>query len=914
MNYLGNDTGVSNGGSPGDSPGENSSDPSKAPPSKATLSKTPAPHPPLRAFDRDTRQSLIRLGATSTPPLALKSNTPFPELCAALERVPSEERRDFALHLIASALDVPALKAYTLDKLPFVLRHTSVAEKGDLVRHLFETKAGRRRERFELAAEVFRACADFRELRDLHRNIGPQFIRRTKSAQMLDILARFEYIESLRNRHIAPPLRATAKLAESHNRLADLKETLHEARRIVAADKLLARTPRGRQFANIINHNLRLLRREMDDIETAAEAREVANSIAAKMKLEFRYGVAITVREERGEPLVNLWSTDELAEIGRTLKRVPESLVLLSKHLGTIRKATIPDLANVGENVCGLWTESDGTIELREGLHHDADLAKSYGGKSGLGVILTHELGHVYESDRGYDIHQAKLEDGRKPPLFLSTEYRDISGWSIVDPTKYRIRHGGKAAIIEGASYRLEHDVAKIDGRDVFLIYDADNRTMFSHPVRAEWSLDDYSRANPSEDFAVSFSEYFRLPKQLAEFAPSKFLLLERHFGTYAADGEINAAATRSRSSRDRSNQGTSRALAPVVVRNTAFESFMIERFDQMTRGEQAWLLANLRFQKEERTDRSQIFALYRTYKDVLPLFRRTQFLQFVGQPERYAAVGDIMGDIMIQYKPANLALLAARLRGAEIGVLTLRSSRDGNNAHIDAIARFTGYSFEQRNLYFISDEKLNARIRHVNGGPAKKSHILGDFAAGHYSDQNGERRAMRRAYKRVVFYEDESRNLDAARRKAAEFPDGRLVVIDAKKPDAASIWSGICRRLLEGNVRSPNSAREIVFFDLDGTMFEVDATINIINRDSGVILRRLGQREYGSKPESAWIDEMVAADPTIDRHAIAFDFDDFKQPERIARQINFPRHLRDPNFKSTRERNRYRRTGRSAE
>lgn len=868
----------------------------------------------LRSFDKGTRRDLVRLGALESPPLGLKSSLPFPQLAQALEHAPAEKRIDFITPFITAALTDPHLKPYILDKAPFLLQHLTVTEKGDLVRHLFESKEGRRRDRYELAAEVFRACDDFHDLKVLCRNVGSQFIHRTKSAQMLDILARYEIIDSLRVLRIRPPLPRSAKIDQAEVYLDELVETLKEARRIVNADPRLAHTPFGKRMRNIIDTNLRFVAREREEADTAAEFRELANSLAAKMKLEFRYGVAITLRQERGQRLVQPWTTTELGEISSTLRRFPECLVILSKHLETIRKSPLTELSSKTDSVLGLWTESDGTIQLVEGLHYEDTLRKSYGNKSPLGVVLTHEFAHVYESDRGYDISQAKLEDGRKPSLFHSSEYREISGWTVVEPSKYRITHGGKSAVIEGVSYRLEHDVAKIGGKDVFLVYHSDTRTMFSHSVRAEWSLDDYSRANPSEDFAESFASYFRMPKQLAEFAPSKFLLLEQHFQEYANKPEIMAAVSTSRESRERSHAEVEKKTRRPTERREQFESFMIERFDQMTRGEQSWILANLRFMKEERTDTAQIYALYRTYKEVLPIFRRTQFLQFAHDPEFYGSIADVMLDVLKPYKPANLALLAARLRGAEIGVLTLRSSRDGNDAHIDALSKFTGYTFSQRNLYFVSDEKLNERIRHLPSGAAKKAHILGDFASGEYRTASGEVKSMRRSYGRVIFYEDEEKNLAVAQKKALEFPDGRVVVIDANKLNPERIWRSICERLLDGRTKPANSSKEFVFFDLDGTMFDVGATINVINRQTGMIVRQLSQQEYGSRPESAWLDEIVSGDPSQDRAELAFDFDDFRIADRVAQQINYPRHLRRSESPEIRRENRRKRTGRASE
>ncbi|MFM1847254.1 MAG: hypothetical protein RL417_728 [Pseudomonadota bacterium] len=881
---------------------------------RAAAAKKLDPLKEVRAFDKDTRKELVRLGTFGDPPLTLKSSMPFPQLAEALQRAPAEKRVEFITPFSTAGLNEPHLKSYILDKLPFVLQHLSTSEKGDLIRHLFDSKEGRRRDRYELAAEVFRACDDFHDLKDLCRNVGSQFIRRTKSAQMLDILARYEIIDSLRGLRIRPPLPRSAKIEHAEVYLDELAETLKEARRIVHSDPLLAHTPFGKRMRNIIDSNVRFIKKERDDADDAEDFRELANSVASKMKLEFRFGVAVTLRQERGQRLVEPWSTAELSELSTTLRRFPECLIILSKNLETIRKAPDAELSTAKETVYGLWTEGDGTIQLREGLHADTETRKAYGNKSPLGVILTHEFAHVYESDRGYDISQAKLEDGRNPPLYHSSEYRQISGWSVVDPSKYRITHGGKSAVIAGVSYRLDHDVAKLGGKDVFLVYHADTRTMFSYPMRAEWSLDDYSRANPSEDFAVSFAEYFRLPKQLAEFAPSKFLLFEHHFQEYAAKPEIMAAVRSSRASRAEIAADTDTRSKKLTERRATFESFMLERFDQMTRGEQAWVLANLRFRKEERTDTSQIYPLYRALKEVPAPIRRAQFVSFNSEAENYKEISDVMLDILKPYKQANLALLAARVRGAEIGVLTLRSSREGNAAHLDAIERFSGYSFSPRNLYFLSDEKFNERIRHIPGGPAKKAYILGEFANGEYRTASGESNPLRQRYGRVIFYEDETRNLEAARQKAAEFPDGRLVVIDANRASPEGIWRSICTRLLNGSPREPNSTREIVFFDLDGTMFDVAASIRIVHRPTQQILRTLSQPEFSTKPEAAWLNEVLAANPAIERSELTFDFDDFKLPERISEQVSYPRHLRRKDSPEIRRENRRKRTGRAAE
>jgi hypothetical protein len=869
----------------------------------------------LRTFDKETRRDLVRLGASSDPAIILRASMPFPQLAKALENAPADKRVAFITPFITASLGEAHLRPYVRDKVPFLLQHLSNDEKGDLVRHLFDHTAGRRRDRYELAAEIFRACDDLADLKELCRNVGSQIMRRTRSAQMLDILARHEIIDSLRDLRIPCPLMSCAKIDQAELYLDELDATLREARRIVRSDPLLAHTPFGKRMRNIIDANIRLIAREREEADDAAEFRELANSIAAKLKLEFRYGVAITLRQERGQRLVDLWSTSEVAEIDRTLRRFPECLVVLSKHLETIRKTPDDELSTPTETVFGLWIAKDGTIQLREGLHVDSETRKAYGNKSPLGVILTHEFAHVYESDRGYDIAQAKLEDGRNPPLFHSSEYRRISGWSVVEPSKYRITHGGKSAVIDGVSYRVAHDVAKLEGKDVFLVYHADTRKMFSHPVRAEWSIDDYSRANPSEDFAVSFAEYFRLPRQLAEFAPSKFLLLEEHFQKYARNPRIMALVSTSRTSRERHEVPTEVHRPVPQERREQFERFMAERFDQMTGGERAWVLANLTFVKEDRTDTSQIYPLYRAYKEKEPRIVRAQFSRCLVDPALYDATGDIVFDVLKTYKPAHLALLAAKIRGAELGVLTLRSGREGNLGHINALAQFAGYDFMQRNLYFVSDETLNLRVRHLPSGAARKAQILEDFAAGEYRTATGEIQPLHRRYDRVIFYEDEQRNLEAAREKARQFPAGRLVIIDANRIDPERIWRGICQTLRNGEVKPHHSAREIVFFDLDGTMFDVAATINLVNQRNGTIVRRLTQHEFSAKPEAAWIEDAMAADPAVHREDLVLDFGDFRLAHRVAQQIEgHPRHLRRSDLAEIRRDNRRKRTGRPTE
>jgi len=165
-----------------------------------------------------------------------------------------------------------------------------------------------------------------------------------------------------------------------------------------------------------------------------------------------------------------------------------------------------------------------------------------------------------------------------------------------------------------------------------------------------------------------------------------------------------------------------------------------------------------------------------------------------------------------------------------------------------------------------------------------------------------------------VIFFEDEPKNIAAAEAKARAFPDGRIVVIDANKPSAESIWRSICSRLLSGKVNPVHSKREIVFFDLDGTMFDVTATISVIDRGTGRIVHRLTQQEFSAKTEQEWFDQIAAADSSVNRSDLALDFGDFKLAERVAQQINFPRHLRRRDSKEIRRQNRLNRTGRATE
>jgi len=239
------------------------------------------------------------------------------------------------------------------------------------------------------------------------------------------------------------------------------------------------------------------------------------------------------------------------------------------------------------------------------------------------------------------------------------------------------------------------------------------------------------------------------------------------------------------------------------------------------------------------------------------------------------------------KYFPALLVALNAAYRGDDIGLLTARGNRRGHLAVIQVIESFLGFKIERRNIYFVNDDSRNQRLGNVSTAE-KKLLVLRNFVEGMYHDEQGKEQPMSAKYRRVYFYDDEPRNLQTVNLFAASRGwEDRLIAVDPFKLSCAALWRSLVKKVLRGSFPAPGRRRVMHFFDIDGTLMQVDACMYVIDKLDGKRLLMVTQEAFAEHPVvQYWLEQAKLAHPDIPGERIEMDFADFRDATRVEKLI----------------------------
>lgn len=431
-----------------------------------------------------------------------------------------EQRQGFVAEMITLALSGEVGRKYVEGKLSAILRYSPPAERAATVKGLLVDQENK--EQIGLAERILRISSDLKTLAEVVENVGAETF-----AQQINPLR--EYVAHLvigidiRQSKQPEKLGANAKIGTIVRRLAELTETLKERIEICDSQPELAQTRVAKMYRDAAKYNLNWIRRELKDPESAGVVgfREFANMMIMKSALEANYCVSLTVARTKQIEEQRRWTTTDIEDIAHVFGKIGEGRILFTPLLHEIRRvASIKDEDAKEEDDDDLVTfavrHSDGCIEVSDEAIDDKGLKKQYDGLSSLRPALCHEIGHGLQIGKhcALSINSAKERiNGPGDALYDFDRWLEISGWIVYDRKRWKSAHDDQAVLIDQKSTLPLETPVQHEGKWLVLRMDKDEKMLYAHRFDAEFSLRDYSRTTPWEDWAEAFTEYMLLPE-----------------------------------------------------------------------------------------------------------------------------------------------------------------------------------------------------------------------------------------------------------------------------------------------------------------------------------------------------------------------------------------------------------------
>ena len=240
--------------------------------------------------------------------------------------------------------------------------------------------------------------------------------------------------------------------------------------------------------------------------------------------------------------------------------------------------------------------------------------------------------------------------------------------------------------------------------------------------------------------------------------------------------------------------------------------------------------------------------------------------------------LSDVIGLLVEDYRFEKLhkhgfsnglvAMMRAMEKGQDVGIITARSSKEGNQPIIALIERFTKNPIKYK--FFVNDKTLSKSLTGSTTA-LKKLQILIEF-------RNGIGQAPKK-YSKVKLFEDENLNLEAVQNREAliqELGFKKNIKLDNIKAYDIRLWDF---DKLDSEIKP--SKNTISFFDLDGTVIHTDAKIHIKDKSTNTILATLTQEEFAIHGKEK-IQDMIKTNPNA-----YIDLSEFSHKRKIKKQVN---------------------------
>ncbi len=841
----------------------------------------------LELFTRDLLLEIVE----TLPSKALRLSFSQKELSTSslmevLKLASPETRKGFVNEMLTLALSGEEANEYVAGRLSKILKLANSEERAELVSNLICTPASEKS--LLLAEKILRISPDLNFLAEVVNKVGVDTLIQLERREFTEYVATLGIGIGVREADHPPLLNPTTTGKTILARIDQLKEVLQERIELCDTYDQLAKSKAAGVQRSAAEENIKYLTREAKRCESVGELRDLTNRVIVKSAIEGIYGINLSAEKDKKGRYVRQWNMDDLEDIAKVLNAIGEGRVLFTPLLTEVSR-----VRKVAEEGSESEDESDevpfavrhfksGRIDVSDDAIHDEFLEKKYDGVSSLQVALAHEIGHGLqlgrESNLVYDTSNDRIA-GPADSLYDFGRWLEISGWIIFDSKRVQIKHDKQAALID-----QKHEFAlgipvQYQGQWMIFRWDSGEKTLYAHRFNAEFSLRDYAKTSPWEDWAEAFAEYTVLPKRLATYAPQKFIYFEDQLGRFENDKEMLRVAHDSlrlkAAASQPANYDDHKAYArpgkeSKVQPNPHRDQFLTSRFEALTHKEQSWILAQMLAKHEDTHGLSQIYSSYETLKKKSTDQRSRLFFRLLLDPETHAVASETFLDTKRKYLPALIAALNGIQQGDEIALLTARSSKSNNKVLVETVERFLNHSIADQYRFFPNDPVEREKVPGTNTAERKLT-IL---------------KALLNDYKKVIFYDDEDKNLKAVEHyaKANRLGD-RLKVIDVRKLPPDKMWESLLEKFEEK--RNKSKSDTIRVFDIDGTLVNLEAKIYLIDKERGEKLRTMTQEEFSHKTEAEWIEQAKRQFPHINAGNIALDFGDFVLESRVKEQID---------------------------
>lgn len=445
------------------------------------------------------------------------------DLLGVLRYVTPEKRVEFLEKLFELDSLGSSAQEFVEGKLDNALHFTSQSERELLIKRLLSSENPA--SKADYIEALLEGSKNLTELKETIDSVGADRLLALGDSGVKEAVATGVLLSELSSMELPELPVANASQAELSEFLDAMGQALSDRIEAVEAHDELRGSRAYNEAKSALEFDLRYLNQDRATATSVEQLRELGDTLRTMVEVESRFGVSLTHTESG--PDARRWTSKDVKEIKQLLEHFPEDTLLFTPILHDIKR--VDEIQ--GAYAARYW---DGVIRVADICIDDQFIQRAYGVGSSLQLVLAHEIGHGIQ----LGLHPSSLEqtpDGgvefsKGDPIYDFAEWMEISGWTVYSPDDVEILNGGQSAQIGDQEYPIGVPV-DIDGTSVILQYQ--RGLLYSFDTDAPFSLDPYSRTNPWEDFAEAFCEYIMIPERLIEFAPEKFIFLEKEFRLY---------------------------------------------------------------------------------------------------------------------------------------------------------------------------------------------------------------------------------------------------------------------------------------------------------------------------------------------------------------------------------------------
>jgi hypothetical protein len=468
------------------------------------------------------------------------------ELIQLLKKASLKERLDFVMYLVEWAGRDETAKSYLSGRLNNIFITCAAEEKVELLTVFAGLPEGE--VVCELISNLLKSAQNRDELNLLVRCIGTERLVGSGNPELSELAATAILLSELDKIYLAFNGQISGT-SEGDKRSEYTNKMLAEMHLCLATNTELRSTKRFAICLQIIEQGEEWLKESLE--QRLIDPRDQAinwETFIAKMQLQLTYGLLLRDQPEGIQEGIGIdnsplpshgvkWTLAQIKAAESGLSKIPGVLLLTTPWLYEIQRVeTLGSPYILGRRF------EDGVIRIANSAVNQRGLELLYPGCSSLEVVLVHELGHSIQLGSNKGSFELSPPDdlvfSSGDPRYEFKTYMGLAGWRVLAPWQYEPTNQGLSVRIGDEEYPIGTAV-KFNGQEVVMTLKGG--LLYIHRALGPFSLGDYARTNPWEDFAEAFCEYILIPERLVQFAPEKFVFLEQEFGHYRANQLINS-------------------------------------------------------------------------------------------------------------------------------------------------------------------------------------------------------------------------------------------------------------------------------------------------------------------------------------------------------------------------------------